>query len=152
LLHLEGEDSEREIKLYINSPGGSVYDGNGLLDAMDLVKPEIHTYCVGLAASFGALLLAAGEPGKRFVTKRSRIMIHEVGSQGGSRKLTDRRLEHEEMELLNVNLVRDLYGWLREDAPNKPESPEKLAEFMSRDRWMSAQEAVDMGLADIILG
>lgn len=152
LLFLDSEPSDKAINFYINSPGGSVYDGNGLLDVMEMVKAPVHTYCVGLAASFGAVLLAAGAPGHRYVTKRSRVMIHEIRSQsGGGGTVTDQKINMDEMDLLNENLVRDIYGWLREDAPNRPESVDALREIMTRDTWMSAQEAIDMGLADNLI-
>lgn len=152
LLHLDSEDPEKPIHFYINSPGGSVYDGNGLLDTIDLVKAPVYTYCAGLAASFGAMLLASGEPGYRHVTRRSRVMIHEVrNSGGGGGTVTDLKIQMGEMDLINDLLVEDLYAKLREDAPNKPESVDELREYMSRDRWMSAEEAVAYGLADQVL-
>lgn len=152
LLHLDSEDAEKPIHFYINSPGGSVYDGNGLLDTIDLVKAPVYTYCAGLAASFGASLLASGEPGYRHVTRRSRVMIHEVRNNGGGGgTVTDLDIRMDEMKLINDLLVEDLYAKLRDDAPNKPGSVEELRDYMSRDRWMSAEEAVAFGLADQVL-
>ena len=107
LLFLEAEDPEKDIYMYINSPGGSVYDGLGIFDTMQHVKPDIHTVCVGLAASMGAFLLAAGTKGKRSSLRHSRIMIHQP--LGGARgQASDIRIQADEILYLKERLNTEL--------------------------------------------
>ena len=107
LLFLEAEDPDKDIFLYINSPGGSVYDGLGIFDTMQHVKPDVHTVCVGLAASMGAFLLAAGAKGKRSSLKHSRIMIHQP--LGGARgQATDIRIQADEILFLKHRINKEL--------------------------------------------
>ena len=107
LLFLEAEDPEKDIYMYINSPGGSVYDGLGIFDTMQHVKPDIHTVCVGLAASMGAFLLAAGTKGKRSSLRHSRIMIHQP--LGGARgQASDIRIQADEILFLKERLNTEL--------------------------------------------
>ena len=143
LLFLEAEDPEKDIYLYINSPGGSVYDGLGIFDTMQHVKPDIHTVCVGLAASMGAFLLCAGSKGKRSSLLHSRIMIHQP--LGGARgQASDIRIQADEILFLKSRLNQELS--LRTGQPI-----ERIEEDTDRDFFMSPSEAVSYGLIDTIL-
>ncbi|MGM0689019.1 MAG: ATP-dependent Clp endopeptidase proteolytic subunit ClpP [Bacillota bacterium] len=143
MLFLESEDPKKDINLYINSPGGSVYAGMAIYDTMRYVKPEISTICVGLAASFGAVLLAAGEKGKRFALPNSRIMLHQPagGAQG---QAVDIEIHAREIlkirETLNVIL-----------ADHTGQSVETIARDTDRDFFMSAEDTKKYGLIDEIL-
>ncbi len=143
LLFLEAEDPEKDIYLYINSPGGSVYDGLGIFDTMQHVKPDIHTVCVGLAASMGAFLLSAGTKGKRSSLMHSRIMIHQP--LGGARgQASDIRIQADEILYLKERLNKELSD--RTGQPLKT-----IQEDTDRDFFMSPAEAVEYGLIDIVL-
>ncbi len=143
LLFLEAEDPEKDIYLYINSPGGSVYDGLGIFDTMQHVKPDVHTVCVGLAASMGAFLLCAGSKGKRSSLLHSRIMIHQP--LGGARgQASDIRIQADEILFLKSRLNQELS--LRTGQPI-----ERIEEDTDRDFFMSPSEAVSYGLIDTIL-
>lgn len=148
LLFLESEDPDKEISLYINSPGGSITDGMGIVDTMNYIKCPISTICVGLAASFGAVLLANGEKGKRFATPNSEILIHQplIGGQGGgiSGQATEIKIHADHMirtrEKLN-KLLSDKTG----------QSIETIERDTERDHYMTAQEALKYGLIDGIM-
>ena len=140
LLFLEADDPEKDIFLYINSPGGSVYDGLGIFDTMQHVKPDIHTVCVGLAASMGAFLLCAGAKGKRSSLLHSRIMIHQP--LGGARgQASDIRIQADEILFIKDKLNKEL-----SDRTGQP--IERIMEDTDRDFYMSPSEAVEYGLID----
>ena len=143
LLFLEAEDPDKDIYMYINSPGGSVYDGLGIFDTMQHVKPDIHTVCVGLAASMGAFLLAAGTKGKRSSLRHSRIMIHQP--LGGARgQASDIRIQADEILFLKERLNTELSERTGKDY-------DTIKEDTDRDFYMSPKEAVEYGLIDIVL-
>ena len=148
LLFLESEDPDKEIYLYINSPGGSITDGMGIVDTMNYIKCPVTTICVGLAASFGAVLLANGEKGKRFATPNSEILIHQplIGGQGGgiSGQATEIKIHADHM----IRTREKLNRLLSEKTGQPIEQIEKDTE---RDHYMSAQEALEYGLIDGIM-
>ena len=148
LLFLESEDPDKEISLYINSPGGSITDGMGIVDTMNYIKCPVTTICVGLAASFGAVLLANGEKGKRFATPNSEILIHQplIGGQGGgiSGQATEIKIHADHM----IRTREKLNKLLSEKTGQPIEQIEKDTE---RDHYMSAQEALEYGLIDGIM-
>lgn len=143
LLHLANEDPDKDISLYINSPGGSVYDGLAIYDTMNFIKPDVATYGIGLQASMGAFLLSSGTKGKRFLLPNSRVMIHQPSS-GTQGKVTDQEITLREAirlkELLNEALAK-----------NTGQKLSKIKADVERDFWMSAQEAVEYGLADKVI-
>ena len=142
LLFLEADDPDKDIFLYINSPGGSVYDGLGIFDTMQHVKPDIHTVCVGLAASMGAFLLCAGTKGKRSSLLHSRIMIHQP--LGGARgQASDIRIQADEILFIKDKLNQEL-----SDRTGQP--IERIREDTDRDFYMSPSEAVEYGIIDNI--
>lgn len=140
LLFLEADDPDKDIFMYINSPGGSVSAGLGIYDTMRYVKPDIHTLCVGSAASMGCFLLAGGTPGKRYSLPHSRIMMHQV-SGGAQGNISDAQITMREMETVNEVLM----GLLAE---NTGKTVEECKDFYDRDKWMSAKEAKDFGIID----
>jgi ATP-dependent Clp protease protease subunit len=143
LLFLEAEDPEKDIFLYINSPGGSVYDGLGIFDTMQHIKPDVQTVCVGLAASMGAFLLCAGAPGKRSSLTHSRIMIHQP--LGGARgQASDIRIQADEILYLKQKLNKELA-----DRTGQPLN--RIEEDTDRDFFMSPAEAVAYGLIDKVI-
>ena len=140
LLFLEADDPDKDIFLYINSPGGSVYDGLGIFDTMQHVKPDIHTVCVGLAASMGAFLLCAGSKGKRSSLLHSRIMIHQP--LGGARgQASDIRIQADEILFIKDKLNKEL-----SDRTGQP--IERIREDTDRDFYMSPSEAIEYGIID----
>lgn len=143
LLFLEKEDPERDIDIYIKSPGGSVYAGNAIYDTMQLVKPDIATICTGYAASYGAVLLCAGAPGKRYCTPNARVMIHQP-SGGFEGQATDAEINLREMLLQKTTLN----GIIAKHC-NQP--LEKVAADAERDFWMGAEDAKAYGMVDHIL-
>ncbi|MBE2984565.1 ATP-dependent Clp endopeptidase proteolytic subunit ClpP [Campylobacter sp. RM9344] len=143
LLFLEAEDPEKDIYLYINSPGGVITSGFSIYDTMNYIKPDVCTICIGQAASMGAFLLSCGAPGKRYALPNSRIMIHQP--LGGARgQATDIEIHAREIlrlkEILNDTLAK-----------NTGQKLSKIAKDTERDLFMSAQEAKDYGLIDKIL-
>lgn len=143
LLFLEAEDPNKDITLYINSPGGVVYSGLAIYDTMQYIRPDVATYCVGMAASMAALLLAAGAPGKRYTLPTSRIMIHQP--LGGARgQATDVEIEAREIlrlkQIANEILVR-----------HTGQPLERVEKDTDRNYYMSAEEAVAYGVVDQIL-
>ena len=148
LLFLESEDPDKEIFLYINSPGGSITDGMGIVDTMNYIKCPVSTICVGLAASFGAVLLANGEKGKRFATPNSEILIHQplIGGQGGgiSGQATEIKIHADHM----IRTREKLNKLLSEKTGQSIETIERDTE---RDHYMTAQEALEYGLIDGIM-
>ena len=143
LLFLESENPDKDISLYINSPGGSVSAGMAIYDTMQFIKPQVSTLCTGLAASMGAFLLAAGEKGKRFSLPNSRIMIHQP-SGGAQGQATDIEIHAREILYLRERLNGIL-------ADNTGKSIEQVARDTERDNFMSANEAKDYGLIDDVL-
>jgi len=144
LLFLESENPEKDISIYINSPGGSVYAGMAIFDTMQFIKPDVSTMCCGLAASMGAFLLAAGAKGKRFALPNSRIMVHQPS--GGARGMaSDIEIQAKEILELRQRLNRIL-------AENTGQSIEKIAHDTDRDNFMSAEESKIYGLIDKVLG
>jgi len=144
LLYLEQIDSKKDIKMYINSPGGSVYDGLGILDTMDFVKPDIITINTGLAASMGAVILCAGTKGKRKSLKRSRTMIHQPLGYTGYAQASDIEIDAREIN----SLKRELYEIISENTGQKYTKVEKDSD---RDYWMNAQESLKYGIIDEII-
>ena len=148
LLFLESEDPDKEIFLYINSPGGSITDGMGIVDTMNYIKCPVTTICVGLAASFGAVLLANGEKGRRFATPNSEILIHQplIGGQGGglSGQATEIKIHADHMIKTRAKLNQ-----LLSEKTGKP--IEQIEKDTERDHYMSAQEALEYGLIDGIM-
>lgn len=143
MLFLEAEDPDKDIYLYINSPGGSVSAGLGIYDTMNHIRPQICTICLGLAASMGAFLLTAGEKGKRMSLPNSRIMIHQPlgGAQG---QATDIEIQAREILYLKKQLNDAI-------AKNTGQPIEKIAEDTERDFFMSPHEAVEYGLIDQVI-
>lgn len=146
LLFLESEDPDKEISLYINSPGGSITDGMAIVDTMNYIKCPVSTICVGLAASFGAVLLANGEKGKRFATPNSEILIHQplIGGGGISGQTTEIKIHADHM----IRTRERLNKLLSERTGQTIETIEKDTE---RDHYMTAQEALEYGLIDGIM-
>jgi len=142
LLFLENDDPNKDIFMYINSPGGSVSAGLGIYDTMEYIKPDIHTLCVGSAASMGCFLLAGGTKGKRYSMPRARIMMHQV-SGGAKGDITDVQITMREMETVNEILMKDL-------ALNTGKTVEECKSLYDRDKWMSAEEAMEFGIVDKI--
>jgi ATP-dependent Clp protease protease subunit len=143
LLHLESEDPDKDISIYINSPGGSIYSGLAIYDTMNFVKPDIATMCVGVAMSMGSLLLAAGTKGKRAVLPNSRILIHQP-SAGFEGQSTD--IEIHAREILKVRAsIDEIY------AHHTGLSQEQVRQDMERDRFFTAEQAVEYGLVDRVL-
>ncbi len=143
LFFLESSDPEKDIHIYINSPGGSVTAGLGIYDVMQYIKPSVSTYCIGLAASMGALLLAAGEKGKRFSLPHSRIMIHQP--LGGARgQASDIEIQAKEILYLKERLNQIM-------AKHSGKSLDQIAKDTDRDNYLSAAEAVSYGLIDRVM-
>lgn len=140
LLFLENDDPDKDIFMYINSPGGSVSAGLGIYDTMRYIKPDIHTLCVGSAVSMGCFLLAGGTKGKRYSLPHSRIMMHQV-SGGAQGNISDVEIELEEMQTVNKVLMTLL-------AENTGMSLEEVKEHYDRDKWMSAEQAKELGIID----
>ena len=143
LLFLEAENPEKDIYLYINSPGGVVTSGFAIYDTMNYIKPDVVTICMGQAASMGAFLLSSGTKGKRFALPHARIMIHQPlgGAQG---QATDIEIHAKEILRMKKELNEIL-------AKNTGQSVRKIANDTERDNFMSAKEAVEYGLIDIVL-
>ncbi|MFP5450710.1 MAG: ATP-dependent Clp endopeptidase proteolytic subunit ClpP [Thermoleophilia bacterium] len=143
LLHLESEDPDKDISLYINSPGGQVYSGLAIYDTMQFIKPDVQTICVGIAMSMGAFLLAGGAKGKRMALPNAKIMIHQV-SGGFSGQAADIEIQAREALALRKRLDEML-------SENTGQPYEKVAADTDRDYFMSSQEAADYGLIDRVI-
>ena len=143
LLFLESSDASKDIQIYINSPGGSVYAGLGIYDTMQIIKPDVATICTGIAASMGAVLLVAGEKGKRSALKHSRVMIHQP-SGGAQGVASDMEINLREM----LKLKKELYDIISEHSGQTYEWVEKASD---RDYWMTSTEAKDFGMVDEVL-
>lgn len=143
LLFLQSADSSKDINIYINSPGGSVYDGLGIYDTMQLVNPDVSTIVTGMAASMGAVLLCAGEEGKRSALPHSRVMIHQPmgGAQG---QASDIEIAYKQISIIKDELYRIIADHSNQDI-------EKIREDADRDYWMTADEAKEYRLVDEVL-
>jgi ATP-dependent Clp protease protease subunit len=143
LLYLEAQDPDKEIQLYINSPGGSVTDGMAIYDTMQYIKCDVSTICVGMAASMGAFLLSSGTKGKRLALPNAEIMIHQpsAGTQG---QVTDMAIHLKRMELIKKRLNNIL-------AENTGKSVEAITADCERDNFMTAEEAKEYGLVDKVI-
>lgn len=143
LLFLEAEDPDADIRLYVNSPGGSSYAGFAIYDAMQFVKPDVQTYCIGMAMSMGALILAAGAAGKRYVLPNSKVMIHQ-GSGGFRGTPADIQIAAREILSMTRRYAEVL-------ALHSGRDVDEVTRDIDRDRFLGPEEAVDYGLADIVL-
>ncbi|MCQ2528154.1 MAG: ATP-dependent Clp protease proteolytic subunit [Saccharofermentans sp.] len=143
LLFLEAEDPDKDIQFYINSPGGSVTDGMMIYDTMKLIKPDVQTICMGMAASMGSVLLAAGTKGKRCILPNAEVMIHQPlgGAQGQATEIL--------IAADHIKATRTKLNKILADACGKP--LEQLEKDTDRDHWLTAQEALEYGLVDKIL-
>lgn len=143
LLYLDSSDPGKDVSIYINSPGGSVYAGLGIYDTMQYIQSDVSTICTGMAASMAAVLLVAGEKGKRFALKHSRVMIHQpmggIQGQASDIEITSREI---------LKLKKELYTIIS-DHSGQPY--DKVYQDSDRDYWMTAQEAVDYGMIDKVL-
>lgn len=144
LLFLQSADAKKDINIYINSPGGSVYAGLGIYDTMQIVSPDVATICTGMAASMGAVLLTAGQSGKRSALPHSRVMIHQPmgGAQG---QASDIAIVHDQIQ----KLKKELYEII---AKHSGQEFDKVWQDSDRDYWMIAEEAKEYGLVDEVLG
>ncbi|MGH2868770.1 MAG: ATP-dependent Clp protease proteolytic subunit [Solirubrobacteraceae bacterium] len=143
LVHLESDDPDKDIHLYINSPGGSMYDGLAIYDTMQFIRPDVQTICYGVAMSMGSLLLAGGAPGKRMALRNSRILIHQPsgGFQGQS---SDIEIHAREVLALRIR-VDEIY------AKHTDQPVERVHADMDRDRFFTGEEALAYGLVDRVL-
>ena len=143
LLFLQAEDPKKDIDLYINSPGGSVTAGMAIYDTMNYIKCDVSTICMGMAASMGAFLLAAGAPGKRYALPNAEIMIHQpsAGTQG---QITDMAIHMKRLETIKARMNRIM-------AENTGKTAEEITEACERDNFMTSAEAKDFGLIDKVL-
>ncbi len=143
LLHLANEDPNKDIQLYINSPGGTVYDGLAIYDTIQFIKPDVQTIGIGLQASMGAFLLSSGSKGKRMMLPNARVMIHQPSS-GTQGKVTDQEISLRESLYIKEKLTEIM-------AKNVGQKVDKVKADMERDFWMSAEEAVKYGLVDEVI-
>ena len=143
LLHLESEEPDKDISLYINSPGGSVYAGLAIYDTMQFIKPDVQTICVGIAMSMGALLLAGGTKGKRMSLPNAKILIHQVQS-GFQGQATDIEIHAKEV----ISLKRRLEEIIAE---HSGQDLDKVSQDMERDYFMTSQEAQEYGIIDTVI-
>ncbi|HBS45078.1 ATP-dependent Clp endopeptidase proteolytic subunit ClpP [Paenibacillus sp. Marseille-Q9583] len=143
LLFLSAEDPDKDIHMYINSPGGSITAGFSIYDTMQLIKPQVNTICTGMAASFGSLLLLAGAKGKRYALPNSEIMIHQPhgGAQGQASDIAIRAKRILKLREVLVQITADRTG----------QTVEKVLQDMDRDYFMSAEEAVEYGIIDKVI-
>ena len=145
LIHLESEDPDKDISLYINSPGGEMSSMMAIYDTMQHVRPEVMTACIGMAASAAALILAAGSPGKRYVLPHARVLIHQphlTGSLEG---------QASDIEIHAREIVRQKEEMTAILARHTGQTPETIAVDTDRDRWLTAEQSVDYGLVDSIM-
>lgn len=143
LLYLEGQDNEKDISLYINSPGGSITAGMAIYDTMQYIKCDVSTICIGMAASMGAFLLSSGAKGKRIALPNAEVMIHQpsAGTQG---KVTDMEIDVEHFLKIKQRMNKIL-------SENTGKTPEQVKLDSERDNWMTAEEARDYGLVDKVI-
>ncbi len=143
LLFLEGQDSEKDISLYINSPGGSVTDGFAIYDTMQYIKCDVSTICIGMAASMGAFLLSSGTKGKRICLPNAEVMIHQPAGQTQGQAT--------EIEIAANHILKTKQKLNEILAANCNKSVEEIAAATDRDNWLTAQEALDYGLVDKVI-
>ena len=143
LVHLESDDPDKDIHLYINSPGGSIYAGMAIYDTMQFIRPDVQTICYGIAMSMGSLLLAGGAPGKRMALPNSRILIHQA-SGGFQGQASDIEIHAKEILALRAK-VDEIY------AKHTGQEIERVHADMDRDRYFTGEEAVGYGLVDRVL-
>ena len=145
LLFLSNEDHKADVNVYVNSPGGSISAGLAIYDTMQFIRPDVATYCVGMAASMGAVLMAAGTPGKRFILPNSRVLIHQPLIRGVlTGPATELDIEAREIIRLRMRLYEIL-------ARHTGQTVEAIERDCDRNKWLTAQEAVEYGCADSIL-
>lgn len=143
LLFLENQDPKKDISIYINTPGGSVNAGLAIMDAMNYVKPDIKTICVGMAASMGSIIASSGTKGKRFALPNSEVMIHQpMGGMEG---------QASDMEISMKHMVKTKETLIKILSKNTGKSPAQVEKDMDRDNWMSAEEAKKYGLIDEVI-
>ena len=145
LIHLESEDPEKDISLYVNSPGGEMSSMMAIYDTMQHVRPEVMTACIGMAASAAALILAAGSPGKRYVLPHARVLIHQPHLTGGLEG------QASDIEIHAREIVRQKEEMTAILARHTGQTPETVAADTDRDRWLTAEQAVEYGLVDSIM-
>lgn len=143
MLFLEAEDPEKDISLYINSPGGSVTAGMAIYDTMQYIKCDVSTICIGMAASMGAFLLAGGQKGKRYILPNAEVMIHQP--LGGAKG------QASDIEIAAKNIIRTKEKLNKILSENTGKSYEQVCKDTDRDNWMSAKEAVEYGLVDSVI-
>lgn len=143
LLYLESQDPDKDIQLYINSPGGSVTAGMAIYDTMQYIKPDVSTICIGMAASMGAFLLSSGAKGKRFALPNAEIMIHQP-SAGTSGQITDMSIHLKRLELVKQRMTRIL-------SENTSKDYDTVLNACERDNFMTADEALNFGLIDKVI-
>ena len=143
LLYLESQDPDKDIQLYINSPGGSVTAGMAIYDTMQYIKPDVSTICIGMAASMGAFLLSSGAKGKRFALPNAEIMIHQP-SAGTSGQITDMSIHLKRLELVKQRMTRIL-------SENTGKNYDTILNACERDNFMTADEALNFGLIDKVI-
>lgn len=144
LMYLNSIDSESDVKMFINSPGGSIVSGLAIRDIMNFIEPDVSTYCMGMAASMGSILLSSGTKGKRYSLPNSRIMIHQASTYLGWAQTSDAKINYDETKFLQDNL----YTILSENTGKPFEQIEKDAD---RDKWFSPVDALEYGLIDEII-
>ena len=144
LLHLESEDPDKDISLYINSPGGSVYDGLAIYDTMQYVNCDVRTICIGMAASMGQFLLCAGAPGKRFSLPHSRILMHQPSIGGMQGQASDIAIQAEQIIYMKKTLAERI-------AFHTGQPVERIEADSDRDRWFTAHEALEYGFIDAVI-
>ena len=144
LLYLQMDNERLPINLYLNTPGGSIIDGLSIYDTMRWIKPEVHTTCIGLAASMGSILLTAGEKGERSALPHSRILIHQPLGGTGYAQASDIEIVNNEIQAMK----KELFTILAECSGNEYQ---KMVEMGDRDHWLTAQEAVDLGFIDKVI-
>ncbi len=146
MLYLEGQDPEKDIDLYINSPGGSISAGMAIYDTMNYIKCDVSTICIGMAASMGAFLLSSGAKGKRFALPNSEVMIHQplIGGGGVGGQAT-------EIKIISDHIIRTRENLNKILALNTGKTVEEIARDTERDNYLSAQEAMDYGLIDKVI-
>jgi ATP-dependent Clp protease protease subunit len=145
LIHLESEDPDKDVALYINSPGGEMSSMMAIYDTMQHIKPEVMTTCIGMAASAAALILAAGAPGKRFVLPHARILIHQPSLHGGLEG------QASDIEIHAREILRQKEEMTAILARHTGQSEETIERDTDRDRWLTAEQAVEYGLVDSIM-
>ena len=145
LIHLESEDPDKDISLYINSPGGEMSSMMAIYDTMQHVKPEVMTACIGMAASAAALILAAGAPGKRYVLPHARVLIHQPHLTGGLEG------QASDIEIHAREIVRQKEEMTAILARHTGQTEETIARDTDRDRWLTAEQAVEYGLVDSVM-